>query len=638
MEKDQLSRKLAVILHADVVGSTSLVQQDEALAHKRIRNAFNHFSKTIAAYGGIAHEIRGDALVAEFERPSDAVTAAIAFQASNEKSNASIEDDIRPLLRIGISLGEVIIDDNTITGAGVVLAQRLEQLARPGGVVVKGAVSETVPDRLPFVFKSLGEQSLKGFDQPVRAFAVEFKPGESIPAPDVKRNRGSLTSKTTSRDKIFLVTGTIVIALTIAGVLWQSFYKEPPGANYSTGIAIRPLEKLCDASDDNIGYGLAEDIGTALSRFADLLVYPGNVTKRIPQAENNCAEIATALDADYILEGTVLRSGNVLRATVLLLDANDCIQIWSESYDQPVSPSTDIFSIRDDIASHVAASIGSPRKHPIWKSEKEKRAQTPGIENLDPYACILQSMTRLAILEESHLKSRECLEHAVEQDPDYAQAQAWLGFIYVQSYRYKYKHVRPKPLERAYFHIQRALKLNPKNQRALYTLALYHYLTDFTGFESFYLAAEAAIEVNPNNLEVLADMGNHITYSGKWERGVALSERARELYPNHPNWMYYPSFLDLYRREKYQEALALMLKINAPNNYVLQTNLAAVYGQLGEIEEAKETIEHIRKLHPAFDSDSRAPFVTRRMPADFIESIMDGLRKAGYDVPPAKIE
>jgi class 3 adenylate cyclase len=144
MEKGQLSRKLAVILHADVVGSTLLVQKNESLAHKRVQAAFHQFSETINAYGGIAREIRGDALVAEFERTSDAVTAALAFQVLNGDLNATLDDEILPQLRIGISLGEVIVADNTITGAGVVLAQRLEQLADSGDVVVQGAVTETV--------------------------------------------------------------------------------------------------------------------------------------------------------------------------------------------------------------------------------------------------------------------------------------------------------------------------------------------------------------------------------------------------------------------------------------------------------------------------------------------------------------
>ena len=132
MEKDQLSRKLAVILHADVVGSTSLVQKNDSLSHTRMKNCFQRFSEPIDSYGGeIVHEIRGAALVAEFDRASDAVTASLAFQKLNTVTNLKNNDEIQPVLRIGVSLGEVIIADNTMTGEGVVLAQRLEQLATP---------------------------------------------------------------------------------------------------------------------------------------------------------------------------------------------------------------------------------------------------------------------------------------------------------------------------------------------------------------------------------------------------------------------------------------------------------------------------------------------------------------------------
>ena len=181
---ERLTRKLAVLLHADVVDSTRLVQKDESLAHQRIHGAFQRLSDTTDAYGGIAHEIRGDALVAEFSRASDAVSAALAFQAANVDHNARLVDDICPEIRVGISLGEVIVADGTVTGAAVVLAQRLEQLAEPGGVVVQGSVSETVPDRMPFEFDGLGEQTLKGFDNPVRAFVARVSEGETVPGPE----------------------------------------------------------------------------------------------------------------------------------------------------------------------------------------------------------------------------------------------------------------------------------------------------------------------------------------------------------------------------------------------------------------------------------------------------------------------
>ena len=164
--------KLAVILHADVVNSTALVQKDEREAHDRIQDAYQRFSETITTYDGTAREIRGDALVAEFERASDAVSAALAFQAENAEHNEGLSGDIRPQVRIGISLGEVVIADETLTGAAVVLAQRLEQLAEPGGVCIQHAVYETVPRRLPFEYERLPEQLLKGFDEPVRPYRV----------------------------------------------------------------------------------------------------------------------------------------------------------------------------------------------------------------------------------------------------------------------------------------------------------------------------------------------------------------------------------------------------------------------------------------------------------------------------------
>ena len=180
-------RKLAVILHADVVGSTALVQRNESVAHERMQDVFRRFSATIESYGGVAHEIRGDALVAEFARASDAVSAALAFQFANEDYNKGVTDDIRPEIRIGISLGEVVIADGTITGAGVVLAQRLEQLAEPGSVCIQGAAYETVPQRLPFKYESLGEQKVKGFEEPVRVYTVGLGDGQAVPPPDPVR-------------------------------------------------------------------------------------------------------------------------------------------------------------------------------------------------------------------------------------------------------------------------------------------------------------------------------------------------------------------------------------------------------------------------------------------------------------------
>ena len=243
MEKDHLSRKLAVLLHADVVGSTSLVQKNETLAHERIQDTFRRFSETISSYGGVALEIRGDALVAEFARASDAVSASLAFQATNATHNEQLSDDLKPVLRIGIAMGEVVIADNTVTGEGVVLAQRLEQLAEQGGICIQGAAYWTLPKRLPFEYQNLGEQQLKGFDDPVSVYAVSLKPGNAIPDP---------RSKNPSEISI-------------------------PAIPEKPSIAVLPFTNMSgDTEQEYFSDGITEDITTALSHFSGLFVIARN--------------------------------------------------------------------------------------------------------------------------------------------------------------------------------------------------------------------------------------------------------------------------------------------------------------------------------------------------------------------------
>lgn len=152
--------------------SPALVRIDERSAHVRIQDAFTRFSDLIIQHNGGAHEVRGDALVAKFDRASDAVAAALAFQSANIDYNCSLDDEIRPELRIGIAMGEVVIDANTITGVGVVLAQRLEQLADASSVVISAAIREALPDRLPVTCQDLGERELKGFERPQRVYVA----------------------------------------------------------------------------------------------------------------------------------------------------------------------------------------------------------------------------------------------------------------------------------------------------------------------------------------------------------------------------------------------------------------------------------------------------------------------------------
>lgn len=222
-----------MILHADVVGSTELVRLDESIAHDRMQSAFRRFGKIISAHGGRALEIRGDALVAELPMASDAVAASVEFQAASDESSQRLEDSIRPILRIGIAIGEVVVADDTLTGEGVVLAQRLEQMAVPGGVCIQGAAYETVPKRMPFEFTNAGEVTIKGFPEPVRVFKID-----SAKLADLPKNETGAGSAANSRQL------------------------EKPS------IAVLPFTNLSgDIDQEYFADGISEDIITGLSRF-----------------------------------------------------------------------------------------------------------------------------------------------------------------------------------------------------------------------------------------------------------------------------------------------------------------------------------------------------------------------------------
>ena len=283
MANDSLSGKLAVILHADIVGSTLLVQQDEQKAHARIQDSFRRFGKTISNYHGQVRELRGDALLGEFDRASDAISAALSFQSEQSEYNRQFDDNIRPLLRVGIALGEVVVADDTITGAGVVLAQRLEQLAQPGSLCITPAIREALPQRLPFKLESLGTKRLKGFDEPVEVYRVDLAPGSSVPTPEPRRSARSAASPLRSRIAMAAVAALAIIAAAGIGMLnWQSEEPNGPETQISVSsdkpsIAVLPFNNMSgDPEQEYFADGITEDLTTDLSRMSGLFVVARN--------------------------------------------------------------------------------------------------------------------------------------------------------------------------------------------------------------------------------------------------------------------------------------------------------------------------------------------------------------------------
>jgi adenylate cyclase len=605
VEKDHLSRKLAVILHADVVGSTSLVQKNETIAHERIQAAFHQFSETINSYGGITRELRGDALVAEFERASDAVSAALVFQVLNGESNATLDDDIQPLLRIGISLGEVVIADNTVTGAGVVLAQRLEQLADSGGIVVQGAVSETVPTRMPFDFESLGEHKLKGFELPVRAFSVSLKPDESVPAPEIDPNDQHETAllNEPSKPNVCIEAG-------------------------KPSIAVLPFKNMSgDPEQEYFSDGISEDIVTELSRFHDLFVIARHSSFSFKNQALDIADIGQKLGVQYLVEGSIRKSAGRVRITAQLIEVATSSHIWADRYDRELE---DIFAVQDEVVRTITATLVGK----VGLAHRD-RAQSKLPSSMDAYDWFVQgrelySTTTL----DDNSKAIIMFEKAVALDPGFAAAYALLAQTHLRDWITFWEEMPEQSYKRVWANAKKSIELDDTDSVTQASIG-YAYL--FKGeLDQAYVHLDRALELNPGDTDALIFMSRFEMLSGRPELAIERIAEANQYNPfGKYNWSLGTAY---YAMRRYDEAKLKLQAIHSPAAIMLIW-MAAVYAQTGEIEKARElAVKFVANVEEKLSSlDAPLPtswlgFVAERWPfrmQEDMDHLLEGLRKAG---------
>jgi adenylate cyclase len=541
-----------------------------------MRDTFLRFEEIIAAHGGVTHEIRGDALVAEFPRASDAVSASVAFQAANTAHNETLSGDVRPVVRVGIAMGEVVIADHTITGEGVVMAQRLEQLAEPGGVCLQAAVYETVPKRLAFDYENLGEQQLKGFDEPVRAYAIKLG-SQTTPAPD-----------------------------------------SAPHESGRPSIAILPFVNMSDDSEQEyFADGITEDIITDLSKLAGLLVISRNSTFTYKGKTAKAEDICTDLGVRYVLEGSVRKGGQRVRITAQLIDGRSGGHVWAERYDRDLA---DIFAVQDDVTEKIVRAL---------EVSLVPGAEAPitHIETASPeaYDYVLRGREQYRLFsKEGNASARALYEKAIEIDPAYAAAYAGLAEVWLHEW---FTGV-PDALDRGYELALKASSLNPSVPlvyEALGNTCLFR-----KQHEQAVTAAKQWLEVEPGNADAHANLAGALHFSGESQQSIPLIEKAMRLNP------YYPFYYILYRGqslmalERYEEALEAIDRSAAHNPDALPAHVyrAACLGLLDKGEHARDALTDVYRIHPGFSLDWVRTFLPYRQATDS-ERLIEGLRKAG---------
>lgn len=592
-------RKLAVILHADVVGSTALVQRDEQIAHQRIGDAFALLSNVVAEYGGETHEIRGDALVAEFARASDAVCAALKFQSVNIERNDELADDVRPEVRVGIGMGEVVVAGGTVTGAGVVLAQRLEQLAEAAGVCIQGAVYETVPKRLPFDYDDLGRQTLKGFDEPVQAFAVRLKPGELIPAP--------------ARDEP------------------ASFPDSIPAKGLELpdkpSIAVLPFANMSgDPEQEYFADGITEDIITALSKFRWFFVIARNSSFVFKGQAVDLRQVGRELGVRYVLEGSVRRASNRVRITAQLIDAETGNHVWAERYERRLE---DIFELQDEITSTIAAAIepelaGSERKRALRKPTQHLGAW----DLLQRGAALLLQHDRTSVI-----NGLEIIRRAVELDSGFGEAYGYLAFGAHLLLVYEYTDEREAVLQQGLVDAERATALEPRDHFAYYALG--RLKTSAGDYSAALRALETCVNLNPNFALGYLGLAEFHVRAGDPEAAVCNADKAIRLSPSDPMlWVMLHWKASAYvRLDEFDRAIELFEQIcEFPSaQYAPSATLAALFSLQGQSAQAKKALERACRLEPKLSIElmKKVYGVTVERPGSRTQRLLDALRKAG---------
>ena len=600
MSKNRLSGTLAVILHADVAGSTALVQQDKELAHERIQDTFRRFSHTIEKYQGHVLELRGDALLAEFQRASDAVTAALSFQVDHAYYLSRLQDDLQPAIRVGIAMGEVVIADSTVTGAGVVQAQRVEQLADAGGVCITAAIHEALSKRMPFDLEDLGEKALKGFEHPIRVYRVGSIPGESIPPPGENRQHAQ-TPKSRS-----LMIAVVTSALILIGGAAYLFYSPEPRVEMESvdrialplpdkpSIAVLPFTNMSDDPEQEyFSDGMTDDLITDLSKVPDLMVISRTSSFAFRGKSEDIRGIGKALSAQYVVEGSVRRANNKVRINVQLIDAKTGHHIWAERYDNAIG---DIFTLQDQITRQVVKALASHLGVANLKVESNRATS-----NLEAYDIFLQGsgIFQRFSKDDTYL-AREYFLQALELDPEFARAYAMLAWTYVFEYTNGWAASPEIALQQAIDIADKSISLDSGSGVAYFVRGLV--LRERKQFDEALVEAKISIQVEPSYANGYVLTATLLYYAGKPEEGLNMLDIASELNPLHPSNYPFHRGQALFILKRYEEAIEAFnfgLTQN-PTSQRLRVWLAATYAQVGLIEDAQWEASEILTSDPDF--------------------------------------
>lgn len=600
MSDAPVNRRLAAILAADVVGYSRMMAANEAGTLSALRqHRETVFNPAVAGHNGRIVKLIGDGTLVEFASAVDAVRCALAIQ--NNAGVGPSGGGLAIVLRIGINLGDIVIDGDDIYGDGVNVAARLEPLAEPGGICIASIVNENILGRIDVRFSDAGEVDVKNIDRPIRVWKWRPDAEAAVAAAGGARPKAGGSG----------------------GAGEKADSSSPLAIPRKPSIAVLPFSNLSgDAEQEYFADGICEDIITALSRIHWFFVIARNTTFTYKGQAVDVQRISRDLGVRYVLEGSVRKAGNRIRITGQLIDGETGNHLWAEKYDRNLE---DVFEIQDEITQNI---VGALEPQIVVAENLRSRRKSP--QNLDAWDFVIQALARIGeFSKDASSEAIDLLDRAIAIDPTYARAyshKAWTLAWRIHQGWDSVESALPVSIAAA----EAAVRYDPDEPWAY--IAWMFIATHTRDVDKLYSSARRAIDLNPNFALAHSFLGVAYAITGRGPEAFEWIERARRLSPRdmfRDEFELHTSFA-FFQIADYAKAAEFAAKASMPRPEHVYPHLmmAICYAHLGMLDTARDEIAKVKNLVPDASlatADKACVFLD----ADDRARFLDGLRKAG---------
>lgn len=625
MTDERATRKMSAILSADVKGYSNLMSKDEEGTVKALNDCREIISKRVQEHRGNVVDSPGDNVLAEFVSTVEAVKCAVKIQEDLKVRNADLPESSRMEFRIGVNLGDVIEEKDRIYGDGVNIAARIEGLAEAGGICISGTAFDQVKGKLSLGYKFVGKQTVKNIPDPIRAYKVLMEP-ENV-GKVIGENRLS---------KWRWVQIAAVLLIVITGVLgvWNIYFGPPKIESASTdkmafplpekpSIAVLPFKNVSgDPKDNYLGDGLTGQIINSISRYPRIFVISSQSSLSYKDKSVKIQQVAEELGVQYVLEGTVQKSGEKVRITTQLVDALTGRHVWSERYDGELK---DIFDLQDKITIKVLNGMVAE----LVEGEQVHQWTKSGVTNLKALEKHYEAQGIFCRhTKEDYAKAKPMFEEAIKLDPKFVWPYVYLGYLHNGSAIRGWSESREKSLQIAYDLAQKAMAIDPSHDGPHTLLgAVYKNRGQVDKALSEY---EKAISLNPNAMDAHAILGQALGDLGRWEESAQYAKKALRLNPFPGAYPFYVLGQAYFMLGQYDESIMTFNKaLNVSPNFLrAHIFLAACYSSMGRDAEAAAAVKEILDRRPKFCIESYTKQLSFENEADK-DRLLSALRNAG---------